>query len=82
MPSISFQIENMREIRPSRINAVPRVWERIHEGVESKMAESKGIKKALVNWALATGKARGEAIRAGGSGDSLSYKLAHKLVLG
>ena len=48
--------ENLREVRPNIIVAVPRVWEkifsRIHEGVQKGSA----VKRGLFNWAVGVGR--------------------------
>ncbi len=53
--------ENLKEVRPTIIVAVPRVWEkifsRIHEGVQKGSA----VKRRLFNWAVAVGRRFREA---------------------
>jgi long-chain acyl-CoA synthetase len=43
----------MKQVRPTVLVAVPRVYEKIRQAVEGK---SHGIKKAILNWALGVGK--------------------------
>ena len=43
----------MKQVRPTLIVAVPRVYEKIRQAVEGK---SHGVKKAILNWALSVGK--------------------------
>jgi len=69
----------MKTLRPTLFIAVPRVFEKIRQGVEGKSAHSP-IKKAILNWALGVGrKHRAETLALKTPG-SLSWKLADKLV--
>ncbi|MDR3746327.1 MAG: long-chain fatty acid--CoA ligase [Acidobacteriaceae bacterium] len=43
----------MKQVRPTILVAVPRVYEKIRQAVEGK---SHGMKKAILNWALGVGK--------------------------
>ncbi len=45
--------EAMQAVRPTIFVAVPRVYEKIRQGVEGK---SHGLKKRILNWALGVGK--------------------------
>ena len=49
-------IPNLREIRPTICAAVPRMFEKIYEKVQRKIAESGPLKKALFHWALKVGE--------------------------
>jgi len=46
----------LKEIKPHMFNTVPRLLERIYDGIISKGKELKGIKKALFFWAIRLGK--------------------------
>ncbi len=46
----------IKEIRPTLMCSVPRFWEKVYAGVQEKIAETKGIKKALMLDALRVGK--------------------------
>ena len=48
------------EVRPTALPAVPRVFEKIRAGIEAGFAETTGVKRALVEWALRTGAHRDE----------------------
>ncbi len=52
----------MKAVRPTIFVAVPRVCEKIRQGVEGK---SHGAKKAILNWALGVGKQHREDMFAG-----------------
>src|SRR6202012_758133 len=67
----------MKEVRPTVFLAVPRVYEKIRQGVEHKAT---GFKKVILNWALARGKANREALLRGETPKSATWGLANKLV--
>jgi long-chain acyl-CoA synthetase len=67
----------MRAVKPTILVAVPRVYEKIRQGVEGK---SHGVKKRILNWALGVGKAHREETLAAKEPTGLSWKLADKLV--
>ncbi|MFI9402545.1 AMP-dependent synthetase/ligase [Nocardia sp. NPDC052316] len=73
------------DARPTTFFGVPRVWQKIKVGIEGKLAaEPSGVKKALANWAIETGKAAARADLAGrGRGPVLAvqHKVAEAVVL-
>jgi long-chain acyl-CoA synthetase len=71
----------MRSIRPAIFIAVPRVYEKIRQGVEAKSAGSP-VKSRILRWALGVGKANRDAVLAGVRPSGLAYRLADKLVYG
>ncbi|HEY8142853.1 MAG TPA: AMP-binding protein, partial [Kofleriaceae bacterium] len=76
--------ENLKEVQPTLIFGVPRIWEKFHAGVSEKLGAATGFKKKLVDWVrrVATKKTelenRGEKM---GPFLSLQYKAANRLVL-
>jgi long-chain acyl-CoA synthetase len=48
--SIETVQQNLHEVQPTRFFAVPRIWEKIHAGVEIRMASASWLKRA--NYAL------------------------------
>ncbi|AKD55241.1 AMP-dependent synthetase/ligase [Spirosoma radiotolerans] len=44
--------ENLRDVRPTLFTTVPRLLEKVYEGILAKGAEQTGIKRSLFNWAL------------------------------
>ena len=80
------QADNLKDIRPTRIVGVPRVWEKIKDKMVEAESKASPIKKALIRWAKSaalehhqkyiTGK-----IPYGIQYGSIKYKLAYKLVL-
>ncbi|MFP5206605.1 MAG: AMP-dependent synthetase/ligase, partial [Acidobacteriota bacterium] len=71
----------MREVRPTVIVGVPRVYEKIRQEVERRAALSP-VKKRLLGAALALGGGYGETVYAGRRPSALRWKLADKLVYG
>ncbi len=71
------------EVRPTIFFGVPRVWEKMHSAIESKLAGATGVKARLAQWALDTGRRWHDADLNGerpGLWLSLQKKLAHSLV--
>lgn len=46
----------IREIRPTLMCSVPRFWEKVYSGVQEKIAETTGVRKALMLDAIRVGK--------------------------
>ncbi|SNS83537.1 long-chain acyl-CoA synthetase [Granulicella rosea] len=69
----------MKAIRPTIFMAVPRVYEKIRQGVEGKSAKSK-LKLAILNWALGVGKSHRQEVMDGKTPGGLFPMIAHKLV--
>ena len=73
-------VENVREVRPTFMFGVPRIWEKYQQAVEAQVTNAKGIKGRLGRWALRQGAKNVETLvsqRTPGQG----YKLADRLVL-
>jgi len=49
-------LENFQEIRPTFLVSVPRIYEKVHSGILSKVAGASPEKKALFNWAMGIAK--------------------------
>jgi len=69
----------MRAVRPTIFIAVPRVYEKIKQGVEAKSAASP-VKAKILRWAVGVGRAHREETLAGKTPSGLFYKVADKLV--
>jgi long-chain acyl-CoA synthetase len=69
----------MREVHPTVIVGVPRVYEKIRQAVEQKSSISP-VKKKILAWALGVGAAQRATVYAGGKPSSLGWKMASKLV--
>jgi len=69
----------MREIRPTVLVGVPRVYEKIRQTVEGRAALSP-VKKRLLAWAIGLGAKHGDTVYDGRKPSSVLWKLASKLV--
>jgi long-chain acyl-CoA synthetase len=76
-PVIEQLPQVMKEVHPTLIVAVPRVYEKVYNQVQNK---AHGIKRKLIHWALSVGAANRETILRGETPTSFSWKLADKLV--
>lgn len=76
-PVIEDLPQAMKEVRPTLIVAVPRVYEKVYNQVQNK---AHGVKRKLIHWALSVGAANRETVLRGETPTSLSWKLADKLV--
>jgi len=76
-PKIDLLRHAMEAVRPTIFVAVPRVYEKIRQGVEGK---SHGVKKIILNWALGVGRSHRNETFAGRQPGGVSWKLADKLV--
>ena len=71
----------MKEVCPTVFVGVPRVYEKIRQGVQQKSAVSK-VKARILDWAVRAGAAHRDAIHDRKEPGALSWKLAEKLVYG
>ena len=69
----------MQEIKPTFFVGVPRVFEKIRQGVEGKSALSP-VKNAIFKWAMGVGRKHREDILVGKTPGALTWKIANKLV--
>jgi long-chain acyl-CoA synthetase len=69
----------MKEVRPTVIVGVPRVYEKIRQSVEQKSSASP-VKKRILAWAVKVGARHGAMVYAGRRPSSPAWKLANKLV--
>ncbi len=49
-------LENFKDIRPTFLVSVPRIYEKVHAGINAKLADAPAVKKALFNWAMKVAK--------------------------
>ncbi len=75
--------DNLKEVSPTMVFGVPRVWERFYAGVTKKLGESTGAKAKIAAWAQGVGRETW-AVRNKGSEPSgllaIKYNLANRLV--
>jgi long-chain acyl-CoA synthetase len=77
-------LPNLAELKPTYFPSVPRIFEKIYTAASSGMEKEGGIKKAIFNWSIETGKKMRAAERAGRKPGFLlrkSYGFADKQVL-
>lgn len=70
--------QTLAEVRPTIFVAVPRVYEKIHSQVEQNA--NRILNGVIYRWAVSAGKANSAVILAGNTPNSLTWKLANKLV--
>jgi long-chain acyl-CoA synthetase len=71
----------MKEVRPTVIVGVPRVYEKIRQAVEQKSSASP-VKKRILAWAVQVGSRYSDTVYGGRQPNGLQWKLAQKLVYG
>ena len=79
----SHILENFVEVRPSMIVSVPRLYEKIHAGVQAKVSTAPAIKKALFGWSMQVANRNLAFICNNRSPEglfALAYKLADHLI--
>ncbi len=81
--SMEKLLDNMKEVQPTVLFGVPRVWEKMHAGIAGKLAQATGAKKALLSFARSTGREVNAVKDAGGQVGGLlgvRYAVASKLI--
>jgi long-chain acyl-CoA synthetase len=82
--SVDHLLEDLRDVRPVFMTAVPRIFERMIAGITAKAKVHGGLQAKLVPWALEIGRRYMTAKtlnRPAGIGLVLRYRVAHALVL-
>jgi long-chain acyl-CoA synthetase len=77
LPKFDDLVGAMKAVRPTIFLAVPRVYEKVRQGTESK---STGLKKKIFTWAQGVGKSHRKEVLEGKTPGSPLWKLANKLV--
>ncbi|WP_427874709.1 AMP-dependent synthetase/ligase [Flavobacterium sp. MMS24-S5] len=77
--SIDKISDNLKDVRPTVITAVPRLLEKVYDKIYAKGAELTGIKKKLFFWAIDLGL-RYEPYGANGAWYEFQLKIARKLI--
>lgn len=77
--SIEKISDNLKEVRPTVITAVPRLLEKVYDKIYAKGAELTGIKKKLFFWAIDLGL-KYEPYGANGAWYEFQLKIARKLI--
>jgi len=77
-------VDNMKELRPHFAVSVPRLFEKIFDGVHQKVAGARPLKKALFSWSVGVGTRRLDYVLNGKIVPpflALQHRIADKLVL-
>ncbi len=77
-------VPNLGELKPTYFPSVPRIFEKIYTAANSGMEKEGGLKKAIFDWSIKTGKKMRETERAGRRPGWLlqrQYAFADKKVL-
>ncbi len=77
--------ENLRELQPTIMTAVPRFWERFHSRIQIEVQEATWLQRQIYRWAIDTGLRVADARvarKSPGVLDRLLYGLASYFVLG
>lgn len=77
--SIESISDNLKEIQPQIMTAVPRLYEKVYDKIFAKGRELSGIKKALFYWAVDLGLIY-EPFGANGAWYEFKLKIARKLI--
>lgn len=75
--------ENLREVRPNILTAVPRFFEKVYARIVQGVQAASPLRRKMFQWALAVGRRVNEAKRLSRSlslKESLHYRLADRLV--
>lgn len=73
--------ENLREVRPTVLIAIPRVWQKFYSGIAVASAGAAWLQKTLYEWAFRLSATCVEAELAGHTSRGMLTKLADRLVL-
>jgi len=75
---------HLRDCHPTVFFGVPRVWQKMHEAMTGRLAETTGVKARLGKWAFAVGHAHAQSLLAGRPLPpllELQHRFADRLVL-
>jgi long-chain acyl-CoA synthetase len=77
--------EHLKEVRPTMFFGVPRIWEKMHAAIDTKLSEASAHRRAIANWAFAAARSWHETRldhRQPTMLQDLRYRIARGLVLG
>jgi len=77
--SLDKIVNNLKEVKPGGFTTVPRLLERVYEGIMAKGAELKGFKRSLFLWSVALAT-RYDNNKSGGALYNMKLMIARKLV--
>ncbi|HLU64710.1 MAG TPA: AMP-binding protein, partial [Kofleriaceae bacterium] len=75
-------VQNMAEVRPTFVAAVPRVFEKAYARIQAGLAEKrrKPISRRIIDWSLAVGRERSARQQRGEPAGGFKVRLADRLV--
>jgi long-chain-fatty-acid--CoA ligase ACSBG len=73
-------IQNLREVRPTIMFGVPRVWEKIRDGLFATEKNAPKLKQYLLSLARSTALQHYKSLSKGNVGESLMYKLLRRTI--
>lgn len=81
--SIAKLPDNLKEVRPTVVFGVPRIWEKMHAKISDKLGAATGVKAKLAGWAIGVGREAMAVKHRGGTPSGwlgIKYSLANKLI--
>lgn len=73
-------LSNLKEVNPSILFGVPRVWEKFYSGIKEKVDSATGLKAKIMAFAMRKGSDANNARFRGTTKEGFGYRLADKLV--
>lgn len=76
-------VDNLSQVRPTFVAAVPRIFEKVRARVLAGVAEGSGMKRRIFRWAMGVGRRTSELARRGerpGLGLRIAHAVASRLV--
>ncbi len=71
-------MDAMAAVRPTLLPSVPRLYEKVHTGVQAQFDEAQGVRRRLLHWALGVGR-RASELRTQGRSLPASLALQHRI---
>ncbi len=73
-------VDNLGEVRPTNMCAVPRIFEKVYAKVVADVDATPGVAGKIARWGLAQGAAAAKLEQTGQKPDGVAWSLAQKLV--
>ena len=64
-PDPMHVMEAMAAVRPTLLPSVPRLYEKVHTGVQAQFDEAQGLRRRMLDWSLGVGRQASELREAG-----------------
>ncbi|MCA9298543.1 MAG: AMP-binding protein, partial [Phycisphaerales bacterium] len=78
--SIEKVADNLKEVQPTIFFGVPRIWEKMHAGINAGLQAATGAKAVLAKWARKVGAEASAKRNRGEAYETLQYKAAEKVI--